>query len=411
MLTDRTIKALKAPATGRTELYDAHARGLSLRVTANGVKSWLLRFRVGGQQMPRLTLGQYPTVGLEAARKKKAQRALRAVDGGANPAAEKKAVRQGELVADLAKEYIERHAKKFKKSWREDERMLDADVLPLWRNRTVKELTRRDVRILIEAIADRGSPIVANRCLALVRKMLNFAVQRDWVDANVASLMAKPGAEQSRDRVLTADEIRRVWAACAGERPALCAVLKLRLVLAQRASELAQLRWTDIDFETGWITFPPAVTKNGEAHRVPITPPALDLLTALPQVDDCEWVFPGRTARQPLGDMKKGGQRIAKRVLAQLQTENPTVTAFNFQGRDLRRTASTFMAEAGISQADIAKVLNHVEDGPRATHVYNRYQYDKEKQIALTTWSRKLTEILENTDAKSNVIPMTKKGA
>ena len=81
--------------------------------------------------------------------------------------------------------------------------MLEAEVLPAWRTRKVKDLTRRDVRDLVEAIADRGSPISANRYLALIRKMLNFAIGRDWLEANPAALIPKPGAEQSRERVLT----------------------------------------------------------------------------------------------------------------------------------------------------------------------------------------------------------------
>ncbi len=102
-LTDRTIKALK-PAAQRLDIYDDKIAGLALRVTPTGIKSWSLRYRAGGL-MPRLTLGQYPTVTLEKARKK-AQEALRAVDGGANPAAEKRAKRQVDTVADLAKDYI-----------------------------------------------------------------------------------------------------------------------------------------------------------------------------------------------------------------------------------------------------------------------------------------------------------------
>ncbi len=115
----------------------------------------------------------------------------------------------------------------------------------------------------------------------------------------------------------------------------------------------------------------------------------------MPRVDDCEWVFPGRTGKRPLGDEKKGGARVAQRVLVELQKIDPTLEAFDFRGHDLRRTAATKMAEAGVPQADIAKVLNHAEGGPRATHVYNRYQYDREKQIALNTWARRLTAILD----------------
>ena len=87
------------------------------------------------------------------------------------------------------------------------------------------------------------------------------------------------------------------------------------------------------------------------------------------------------------------------------------MTAFDFRGHDLRRTASTKMAEAGVTQADIDKVLNHAEGGPRASRVYNRYAYDKEKRIALETWERVLTAILEQKQDTSRVVSFLSSGA
>ena len=409
-LTDKAIKAFKPTPGKRLEYFDAKVPGLALRITETGHKSWSLHYRTTAARLRRLTLGDYSTVGLAKARKK-ATAALRAADHGDDPAAEKKAARIGETVGDLAKEYLELYAKKHKKSWRDDDRMLNAEVLPAWRTRKVRELTRRDVRDLVEAIAERGSPISANRCLALIRKMLNFAIQRDWIDANPASLIQKPGTEQSRARVLTDDEIRLVWDACTSERSAMGALMRLRLVTAQRGGELAQLKWTDIDGD--WLTIPETVTKNKQPHRVPLTKKAIEILGTVPKLSDT-WVFAGRFSDtpggdKPLGDSKHAGRRVAKRVLVELQKQDPTVKTFDFRGHDLRRTASTRMAEAGISQADIAKVLNHAEGGPRATHVYNRYAYDREKRIALETWERVLIAILtpKKKATAGDVVPIT----
>jgi integrase len=403
-LTDLTIKALK-PAARRREVYDDHVPGLSLRVTPTGIKSWSLRYRVGGQQMPRLTLGRYPAVTLEKARKQ-ALRAMGRVSDGENPAADKRAARLGETIGDLAKAYIAKHAKRKKRSWADDQRYLDKEVLPRWKTLKVKDLTRRHVRELIDGIADRGAPISANRCLAVVRKMLNFAVSQDWLDANPAALLPKPGAERSRDRVLTDAEIRLVWAACEAERPTMAALMKLRLLTAQRGGELSALKWTDIDGP--WLTIPATATKNKRAHRVYLTPTAKALIDDLPHIEECDYVFPGRAGNTHCSDHKKAGQRIAAHVLATLQQDDATIERFDFRGHDLRRTASTKMAEAGISQADIAKVLNHAEGGPKATHVYNRYAYDREKLIALETWDRVLTRILTDTPT-ADVVPITKR--
>ena len=159
--------------------------------------------------------------------------------------------------------------------------------------------------------------------------------------------MPKPGAERSRDRVLTDDEIRIVWAACAMERPAMCTLLRLRLLTAQRGGELAALRWTDLDLQPSddgtdppavgdWLTIPATVTKNKRQHRVYLTTRAKDLLNALPRIDGCDYLFPGRSGNRPLGDAKKAGQRVAARILATLQKDAPTVETFDFRGHDLR---------------------------------------------------------------------------
>ena len=172
----------------------------------------------------------------------------------------------------------------------------------------MRELTRRDVRALIERIAERA-PVMANRVLAVVRKMLNFAVDHDWIDANPAARVKKPAPEASRDRVLTVDEVRRLWRLLSHfptttERPApgrkraqgktddplcpvsrwLAAALKVRLLTAQRGGEVARMRWSDLDLERakdgavtrGWWTIPGGFTKNGAAHRVPIAADVAD---------------------------------------------------------------------------------------------------------------------------------------
>ncbi len=407
-LNVRFLETLKPTPGRRVEYPDDDVAGLALRVTPNGAKTWTLRYRLAGGRsgrLRRLTLGSYPTIGLVKARVA-ARKAIGHVNAsGTDPAEAKQLARQGETFADLAKEYLKLHAKRHKRSWQEDERKIDVELLPHWRTRKVKDISRRDVRALVDAIAERA-PITANRTLALIRKMFNFAIGKDWIEGNVAALIEKPGAEHSRERVLNDEEIRLVWAACDAERPAMCALMRLRLLTAQRGGELGQLRWTDI--EGDWLTIPGTVTKNKVPHRVFMTPESAAILATIPRVDEDEWVFAGRTGRRPIGDAKQGGRRIAPAVLAALQQADPTVTAFDFRGHDLRRTAATRMAEAGISQTDIAKVLNHVEGGPRATQVYNRYQYDREKRIALETWARVLTGILEQKPTAGAVLPFAR---
>ncbi len=399
-LTVRTIDTLKPTPGHRVEYPDADVSGLALRVTPQGSKSWTLRYRLAGGRsgrLRRLTLGAYPAVGLAAARTA-ARKALGHVAvSGTDPAAAKQAARQGETFADLAKDYLKFHAKRHKRSWEEDDRKINVELLPHWRARKVKDITRRDVRALVETIAERA-PITANRTLALIRKMFNYAIGADWIEANVASLIPKPGREQSRDRVLTEDEIRTVWAACEAERPSLRALTRLRLVTAQRGGELQHMAWADVDLETGWWTIPGTVTKNKMPHRVPLSPTAIDILKALQKNATADaWVFAGKTGARPLADVKHTGSRITARVKAARQAESGAVESFDFKAHDLRRTAASMMASGGIPRLTISKILNHAESG--VTAVYDRHGYDPEKRAALDWWALKLQAILENKDA------------
>lgn len=421
-LTARDVETLKAEPGKRVEVHDAVVRGLALRITEDGHRSWSVRFRCqdptcekrGKQE--QFTIGPVSSVTLAKARDN-AYKAARDAAAGKCPCASKRERRhelqRGKTVSDLAKVYIEMWAKKKKRSWRDDDRMINAELLPHWRHKNVKEITRRDVRELIEAIVERGSPITANRALALVRKMLNFAIQHDWIDANPANLLAKPGVEKSRDRVLTDDEIRLVWKATEAERPAMRALARLRLITAQRGGELAAMRWSQISGD--WLTLPASVTKNKEEHRVWLSDLAQEALAAVPRLVDEDGntddrVFPARTGRGVVTDGKQAGRRIAARVLAELQKANPKIETFDFRAHDLRRTAATKMAEHGVEPMSISRVLNHSDGRPRATRVYDRFNYDPQKQLALATWSRALRTILEEKPA-DNVVPMARKGA
>jgi integrase len=423
-LTDPQIRALK-PGSTPIDIRDGQTRGLIVTVLPSGRKQFNVRYRVHGKQR-RLVLGDYPALSLAKARKR-ARDAQSDVDGGRDVAAERQAAKlaRTDTIEALAKDYIEKHARKFKKSADQDERIINVEVLPRWRSRSVRELTRRDVRALVEKVAERA-PIMANRVLATIRKMLNFAVDHDWLEANPAARVQKPSPETSRDRVLTPDEIRRLWRvlshfptteqrpapgrkrAAGGDddplcpiSPALAALLKVRLLTAQRGGEVARMRWADVDLDAGWWTIPGEDTKNSEPHRVPLTADALALIqTQAPEDEDDrgEYVFTGRGGTTVLDRAKKAPAAIRAALGDDF---------LDFRGHDLRRTAATHMGAAGIPRQDISAVLNHVEGGSRATKVYDRYSRDKEKRIALETWQRTLTAILEDRPV-SNVSPFVK---
>ncbi len=390
------------------------------RVLPSGLVEFATRYRFQGKRR-RLKLGTFPAVSLKQARIL-ARKAKGEIDTERDPVAERRAVKAArtDTVAALADEYLKRHARKFKRTAAEDERALNVEVLPGWKDRAVPSLTRRDVRALVERIVDRGSPVMANRVLALVRTMLNFAVDNDWIEANPAARVKRPSPEVSRECVLTDDELRRFWRllsrfpttserAAPGRKrakgkkddplcpvsPALAALLKVRLLTGQRGGEVARMRWRDVDLVAGWWTIPGTDTKNGEPHRVPLVKGAIAIIEAQVRDDDPkEFVFVGEGA-SVLDRAKKAPAAIVR------------VLDLDFRGHDLRRTAATRMAAAGVPRDHIARVLNHVEGGARSTRVYDRHSYDQEKRNALEAWARTLTQILEGSLNKGgSVVPM-----
>lgn len=378
-LTEKFIDGVKAPGS----YADAKIHGLQFRVRESGAKGWNIRYRVRDAHK-RLTLGGYPALSLADARER-AKTALRAIDDGNDPQTLKVERRQADTFGELAKTYIEKHAMKKKRSWKEDQRILNTNVLPLWKDRLARDIKRRDVRELVENIAER-TPIMANRVVALISKMFTFALDREIVETSPAVRISRPGMEIKRDRVLTDDEIRQFWTATEALDAPMRAFYRLRLLTAQRGIEVATMKWGDIDLDAGWWTIPASVAKNKLSHRVPLSQSVLDVLNTLPT--DTGYVLDG--AR---------GKRQQAEAAA-------TFDITDFRGHDLRRTAATRMASAGIQRLVIGKVLNHVEPG--VTAIYDRHGYDAEKKIALDAWARTLDGILKAKPAA--VLPFTGRG-
>ena len=404
MLTDKQLQFLQPAPTGQRRIvWDQPAgRGygrLGIRVSAKAATFIYMYSRRG---KPRMTsLGRYPTLSLADARVKAATFAA-AVKAGRDPAVAliEERQRQHEMptVAELADEYIKRWARRRKKTWEQDRRMLDRDVLPAWGDWAADEVRRRDVRALLDGIASRA-PIQANRVLALLRKMWNFAVEEEILQANPCWQVRRPTRERSRDRVLTAAEIRALWRVLDrdpgdGRQPALGMwpsrpirlALRLALVTAQRRREITATRWAEIDLADGWWTIPRTTTKNKLSHRVPLSELALEIIREIQE-------YTGSSAFL-LPSPRRGS--VQPHALSTAVSRVRSIAGIpHWRGHDLRRTAASGMASTGVSRLVIGQVLNHVEAG--VTAVYDRYGYDQEKRVALDQWAIRLREIVERT--------------
>jgi integrase len=400
-LTARTVQSLK-PGEKRIQLFDADQKGLAIRVAPSGVKTWSVVYKWNGRML-RHTLGTYPAVSLAAARER-AREALRNVANGIDPQRQKKTERLAETFEELAADYMERWARRRgpdggeqKKSWREDQRIINAYLLPRFRRVRAKDVGRADVRIMLEAIAETA-PVQANRVLACLRKIYNWGIGQDLVEHNPCQALQRPGVERRRDRVLSEDELRRVWQVFDAEGPEISALFKLRLLTAQRGGEVATMRSEDLDLKAGWWTIPAEFSKNKMPHRVPLSAPAVRILEELRKDRDkskneekrkSPWVLPHRRRfDEPIGEMQKAAQRI--RANTALDEDPDTVV--DFTPHDLRRTAASMMTGMKIPRLVVGRILNHAEPG--VTAVYDRHSYDAEKKEALDAWAVRLMAIM-----------------
>ena len=384
-LTTRAVETTK-PGQERREIPDRHMPGLYLVVQPSGAKGWAVRYRHAGTPRKH-TLGAYPAIDLKTARVL-AGKALRAVAEGRDPGREKIQERAAkpDTVETVARQFIERHCKRSNRprTARETQRLLDLHVLPHWRTRLTREITRRDVLDLLDRIVDVGKPIAANRTFSAARKMFNWAVARDIISASPCTGVKPPTAERSRDRVVSDSELRDVWHAANKVGGPFGALVQLLIVTGQRRDEVAQMRWAEIDLDGRLWTLAPARVKNDQPHDVPLSDSAVAILQALPRIGN-EYVLTTN------GEAPSSNYAKNKRRLDALLPDDMTPWRLH----DLRRTAASGMARLGVNLPIIEKVLNH-SSGSFAgiVGVYQKHTFADEKRQALQNWGAFVDELV-----------------
>ena len=372
-LTELGIRNAKAPAgQAQIDRWDATIPGLSIRITTKGTKTFSFKYRDQNGRERRIKIGRFPDLTLAEARKI-AQTHRSAVANGSNPAEKKTRDKVGTL-SGLVSEFLERHASR-NKSKAETERILSREVLPTLGSRDFAQIKKADVIKLIEAIADRGAPTLARNTLAAVRKLFNWAVSRDLIDASPCSGVAAPAKARQRDRYLTNAELEAVWRSTESLGWPFAPIVRLLILTGQRRAQIAGLRWSWIDFEMMQITFPAARMKNGRDHVLPISTAISKLLRSLPRFKGDDRVFPARNRKSENGP--SGFSKVKARL-----DELSGVT--NWVLHDIRRTVSTGMIAMGVADQTVESVLSHVIPGVRG--VYNRHKYVAEMRAALELW-------------------------
>jgi integrase len=376
------VDRVKPPDTDRIEYWDAKQDGLGLRISHTGKKTWCVRYRSNGKRW-RVILGDYPAIPLGEARLR-AQEMLLSAARDNDPAMARAARRQAHTIEWLAGEYIEKYAKPRKRSWEKDDGILNQHVIPAWGGRKVHDVHRADVVALLDDIKAK-TPIRANRTLACIRKMFNWAIERELIETSPCDRVKAPSMERPRDRWLSGDEIKAVWLALDAIGSVTANAIKMRLVTAQRSGEVDSMAWTDIDMESRVWTIPADVAKNARAHRVPLSELAMELLQAQRVGNKTRWVFPSR--------MKQATGMHIDNVHATVLKVKQT-TGVDFAPHDLRRTAASHMAGLRVSRDVISKILNHAETTVTGRH-YDQHDQDDAKREALSLWAERLMGIVD----------------
>jgi integrase len=422
--TAAAVERLKAEPGARVDYFDAALPGLSLRVTGpkgtrSGVaKTWSVLYRVAGQpKLRRLTIGSTELYSLAEAREK-ALEAIKAAGGGRDPAAEKREERakRPDTVEAVVEDFVEKYLKKKDRAdgyVRGTQSTFENHVIPRWKGRDIKSITRRDVADLLDEIAAKpmqkkkgarkkgvavGGPIAANRTLAAIRKMFNWALQRGIVETTPIVRMELPGAEQRRERILSADEIRELWPLLTKMGYPFGTFLQMALVTGQRRNEVAGMQWAHVDLEEKLWTIPSEGTKAGRAQAVPLSDIAIRLLENVPRIG--AYVFTTLGDRSISG-YSKNKARLDKlireeRAKASVKHSEEAVAFPPWTIHDLRRTVATNLGKLGVSRFVIERILNHADRS--VTGIYDRHEYLDEKRAALENWGRRLNLLLTTSD-------------
>jgi len=405
-LSEETIKRLPAPAKGNSITYFPGAtiqgakapRGFGVRVTASGARAFILNYRLRGREH-RFTIGAWPDwSALKAVRE--ARNLRQRVDRGEDPLKDREPIAVTKSVSSVIDDFITRYVRNNEKPLRSADQIQSAFerlVKPRIGKIGVYELRRSHVAEMLDKVEDEAGPVQADRVRAYVRKALSWHAERDD-EFNLHAAFVRVGAranpkERARTRVLSDDEIRTVWPLL-GKAGTFGALLKILLLTAQRRDEVANMTFKEIGADGIW-TIPAERYKTKRSNHVPLANAACAVIKAQPKIDGCDYVFPSGK-KTPFSGFGKSKAALDKAVLAKLKKQGKAGAKAeplpNWTLHDLRRTAKTLMARAGVRPDISERVLGHVIAGVEGT--YDRHSYADEKRDALEKLAAMIERIL-----------------
>lgn len=400
-LTDRTVKALKA-GKYPVEKYDGLVPGFGVRAMPAGGKSWVFVYTNGTGKRKRYTFGKVKQAAEDAGTTLSEARAeairIRArIDNGEDPQAEKKMKRQeraleasktfGDLVDDYEKKYLT------KKRRGDEVAAILRRRCAHWLEFPATQIRKADViKVCDDAIAE-GHERAAGRVYDSVRHLFNWAIGVQGLDmVSPCETLSPPVSPTLRDRVLSDDEIRRVWAAADALGAPFGPFVQFLLVTGQRRDEVARMEWAEIDKAGDLWIVPKERVKADRENLVPLSPLARRILETVPRYAKGRFVFTSTAGKRPVSGFSRAKTRLDRAIVEQGQADDEDYKGMrDWRLHDLRRTCRTRLAALRVPEHVAELVLNHDKKGMQA--VYNQHTYLDEKRDGLERWAREIERI------------------
>ena len=352
-------------------LWDIAVIGFGARRQTNLVH-YYVRYRINGQQVVR-SIGRHGALTPDTARAR-AKQLLGTVAGGIDPFAQ---ALGGEGFATAVDRYLARKREMLKPtSFFATELYLRKAAAPLHGLR-LSQIDRRKIAALLGEIEDASGATSRNRARSALSAMFAWAIQEGLTETNPVQGTGKADEGGSRERVLTQEELRKLWRGLGDDR--FSDIVRLLLLTGQRRNEIGKLAWAEVDLAGKQIILPPARVKNGREHCVPLSSQALAILEGLPRRNSSGFIF---------ADRGFNDWHIAKQKLDQ------RVGFADWRLHDLRRSAATGMGELGVLPHVIEQALNHVSGHKGGiAGIYNRSKMIDAVREGLQKWADRIDQI------------------